>query len=104
MTMTDTALLFTALQEQLCVTLNYDGKPKTVEVHAYGLSNKDQAPVMRVFQVDGESSRPLPSWALLRLDKVTDLALSNRESLAPRDGYKMNDSHMSEIYAQITTL
>ena len=93
-----------AIQTGTCLTLTYDGKPKTVEVHAYGLSNKDSAPVLRVFQVDGESSRPLPSWALLRLDKVTDITPTDIPSQAPRDGYKMNDSHMSEIYAQITTV
>ncbi len=90
-----------ALDLGFCLDIVYDGKPKTVEVHAYGLSSKDNEPVMRVFQVAGESSRPLPSWAMLKVLSITSLNLSDTISAAPRPGYKMGDSHMSKIFQEV---
>jgi len=97
----NTGEIFSALHQGVCLDIVYDGKPKTVEVHAYGLSSKDQSPVMRVFQVAGESSRPLPSWAMLKVSSITSLNLSATDSFAPRPGYKMGDSHMSTIFKEI---
>lgn len=55
-------------------------------------------------QVDGESSRPLPNWALLDLSKVQSAALTDIPSEAPRPGYKMGDKSLSpNIIAEIDT-
>jgi len=51
--------------------------------------------------VDGESSRPLPSWAMLKVSSITSLNLSDTISAAPRPGYKMGDSHMSTIFQEV---
>jgi hypothetical protein len=87
-----------ALNNNVCVSLIYDGKPKIIEVHAVGKSTKDGALVVRAFQVDGESSRPLPSWALMRVEKMTDIELTTLPSEAPRPGYQPGDKQMSEIF------
>lgn len=81
----------------------YDGKMKTIEVHAVGLSIKDNAPVIRGFQIDGEASRPLPCWALLRVDKIEEATMDIFKSLAPRPGYALNDKQMSKVIAQCST-
>jgi len=79
----------------------YDGKPKTIEVHAVGLSIKDNAPVIRGFQIDGEASRPLPCWALLRVDKIEEATPDIFKSEAPRPGYAQGDKQMSKIIKEI---
>lgn len=71
---------------------------KLVEVHAISPTHA------RVMQVDGESSRPLPNWALLDLSKVRSATLSTTPSEAPRPGYKMGDKSLSpNIIAEIDT-
>ena len=92
-----------ALETKTILSVVYDGKQKDVEVHAVGLSTKDNAPVIRAFQVDGEASRPLPCWALLRADQInasTTLPLIASE--APRPGYARGDKQMSKIIKEIT--
>src|SRR3546814_2674165 len=63
-------LAIEAIDRAIPLCISYEGKPKTIEVHAVGLSIKDNAPIIRGFQIDGEASRPLPCWALLRIDKI----------------------------------
>lgn len=93
-----------ALTKGLTVSFVYDERPRIVEVHAVGHSTKDASLVMRGFQVAGESSRPLPGWALFTLAKVDALSLSPSPlSEAPRPGYAMNDKQMREVLFQIET-
>jgi hypothetical protein len=84
-----------------CVSFTYDGKPRVVEVHAIGTSTKDGGLVMRGVQVAGGASRPLPQWTLFRLDQIRDLGNPLRESFAPRDGYRMGDSQMRFVIAEL---
>jgi predicted DNA-binding transcriptional regulator YafY len=102
-TMTEpVTILRQALGEGLAVSFTYDVKPRTVEVHAVGTSTKDGSVLMRGYQVDGESSRPVPCWALFTVTKISALSITDVESQAPRSGYTMNDKQMSKILAQIS--
>lgn len=94
-------VLKSAIEQNLAVSFSYDDKARIVEVHAVGRSTKDGALIMRGYQVAGESSRPLPCWALFRLDNIDALTVGYIDSHAPREGYKMGDRQMSEIVAQI---
>lgn len=89
-----------ALEGAHTLRVLYEGKMKTIEVHAVGLSTKDDAPVIRGFQVDGEASRPLPCWALLRVDKIEEASFDIFKSEAPRPDYAQGDKQMSKIIAQ----
>jgi hypothetical protein len=93
--------MVTAMRRDRTVHFIYDGKPRTVEVHAIGTSTKDGGLVMRGVQVAGGASRPLPQWTLFRLDRITGLSEDFTESQAPRDGYTMGDSQMSLIIAEL---
>ena len=99
--MNDIDIMTVALNENRTVSFIYDAKPRTVEIHAVGYSPKDGSPIMRGFQVDGESSRPLPCWVLFTLSKIEDLAIDDQMSLAPREGYKLNDRGMNGIIVQV---
>ncbi|WOF44319.1 hypothetical protein KNJ79_05150 [Sphingopyxis indica] len=98
-------LAIEAIDRAVPLCISYEGKPKTIEVHAVGLSIKDNAPVIRGFQIDGEASRPLPCWALLRVDKIENagfgLAAAVAPSQAPRPGYAQGDKQMSKIIKEI---
>lgn len=77
------------------VTILYDGKEKTVEVHAVGPQH------VRVFQVAGESSRPLPNWALMTFDKIEDITDPDIPSQAPREGYRKGDKQIKELLYEL---
>ncbi len=92
-----------SLASATCLSFSYDGKPRTIEVHAIGASTKDGATVIRGYQVDGESSRALPCWALFRADTIVDPELTEVFSLAPRisEGYNpAGDKQMSQQFAR----
>ena len=90
-----------AIRTKKCLEVIYDGFWRVVEVHAVGLS-RDGNPVMRVWQIRGGSkSGELPGWRLLRLDEARGGSLTDETSLAPRDGYQRNDSHIPRIKCQI---
>jgi len=91
-----------AIQHAALLSFVYDEKPRTVEVHAYGTSVKDGAPVIRAWQVAGESSRPLPCWALMRVENIQEFEIAAANtSHAPRDGFKPGDKQMREIFAEV---
>lgn len=93
-----------ALAVQQCMSFSYDGKTRTIEVHAIGASTKDGATVIRGYQVDGESSRPLPCWALFRADDIFDPELTEIFSLAPRisEGYNPDgDKQMGDMFFKV---
>jgi hypothetical protein len=92
-----------AMANARTVSFDYDDKPRIVEVHAVGTSTKDGSLLVRGYQVGGESSRPLPCWALFRLFDIEpdSLIILETPSQAPRPGYKMGDKQMREIHAQI---
>ena len=98
--MTDAETILTALLESRCVSFTYDGKPRTVEVHAVGVTSKGRQ-VFRGYQVAGERH----GWALYSLDKVEpdSVVLTERPSLAPREGYTMGDKQLVTIHLQIHT-
>lgn len=93
-----------SLASATCMSFSYDGKPRTIEVHAIGASTKDGGTVIRGYQIAGESSRPLPCWALFRADEIFDPELTETFSLAPRisEGYNpLGDKQMSEMFARV---
>lgn len=107
--MTNTKALsdaFIAFATGQALFVRYDDKDRTVEVHAIGRSTKDDGLVIRGYQVDGESSRPVPCWALIRLDGIQDSeVLVNVKSQAPRmaEGFNPNgtDKQMSVVLTQL---
>ena len=82
--------LITALNRKSCVSFVYSDKFRIVEVHAVGDKH------LRAFQVNDEVG-----WRLFTIDKIQGLAISPITSHAPRPGYKMNDSALPVIRAQV---
>lgn len=93
-----------AMADSNLIGFKYDGKERVVEVHAVGRSTKDGSLVLRGFQVAGDASRPLPQWTLFTVAKI-ELATfgvdDTQSSLAPRDGYTMDDKQMAPVLCQL---
>lgn len=92
--------LQTAVVDRKVLSFEYDGKPRLVEPHAVG-RNKVGAPVLRGFQVGGESASNRTRWKLFTVEKMVDVMIVDITSYAPRSGYKAGDTAMSEILAQL---
>lgn len=90
-----------ALKSGKCLQLTYDGITRLVEIHAIGTSTAGNL-VMRVFQVSGGSNSGKDiGWKLMKLDESLNPIISNEPSLAPRQGYKRDDSQIPKIIIQI---
>lgn len=90
-----------ALAEGKRLTLNYDSHSRIVEVHAVGTSTAGN-PIMRVWQTSGGSNKGgIPDWRLMRLDRASEISITDEVSEAPRDGYKSGDKAMAFINCEI---
>jgi hypothetical protein len=99
-------IIAAAIQNGQLLDFTYDGKRRVVEAHALGKSTKDGSLVLRAYQVDGDSSRPVPGWSLFSVAKIETGTLrmsSVVASGAPRDGYKMGDKQMDPVLVELDT-
>lgn len=87
----------TAGKAALCLSLEYGGFSRLVELHAVGRSRAGNR-LMRVWQLSGGSRSGQPvGWKLMRLDEAHNLAISEQRSQAPREGYRRGDKAMLHI-------
>ena len=94
----NTQTLKDAIKTKTKVAFNYSDKPRIVEVHAVGLTPKN-AFAMRGFQTNAEDGG---SWKMFTVEKIEgEVWALNDASTAPRPGYKMGDSAMAIILAQV---
>lgn len=90
-----------AINDKVALEFDYDGFTRIVEVHAVGMST-DARPVMRAYQVAGDSLRGfVPGWRLFAFDKLENVRMTTLPSTAPREGYKMGDKGMLGIIKEI---
>lgn len=94
-------LAVAALNAGVCLRLQYDGFERVVEVHAVGVSTRNN-PCMRVWQVRGGSVSGEPvGWKMMVMDKAFTMHLTEEVAHSPRQGYAKNDRGMSVIIAQL---
>lgn len=88
-----------AIKNQNVIEFDYEGEPRVVEPHCYGLTAK-QNEGLRAFQIDGYSSSGKMGWKMYDLSKVENLRVLE-ESFQVREGYNPGDKGMSQIYCEI---
>ena len=94
-------MIIQAIRDRELVTFFYDGYPRTVEPHAYGESSKGEE-LHRAYQVaGGSSSGRVQSWRLFKVDQINGIHQDGECFSGPRPGYKLNDSALDIIYAQL---
>ena len=67
---------WTAIEQRRMMRLFYHGKERIVEPHDHGILNGSVQ--LLAYQVDGESSRPLPNWILMKVEEIDDMTLLSR--------------------------
>jgi hypothetical protein len=93
--------IITAIKQQHILSLTYDGIPREVEPHAYGVSKKGNE-LLRCYQVSGghKSARP-NDWDLLSVSRIEALANTGATFSGPRPDYKRGDKAMATIYQEL---
>lgn len=90
-----------AIDQGVCLELQYDGFSRVVEVHCVGTTTAGN-PGMRVYQIRGGSGSGEPvGWKMLTFDKTFQVGLLDELSAAPRQGYKPGDKGMSQIIREV---
>ena len=89
-----------AIHSHRRLRLWYRGGFRTVEPHAFGISDGSH-PVLRAYQVSGYSRSREQGWKLFRMDEVHALTVLDEAFENPRAGYMRNDPTMTKIYSEL---
>jgi predicted DNA-binding transcriptional regulator YafY len=98
--MIDETELCRAIHEHKRLKFLYRGAERVVEPYAYGVSDGGH-PVLRAYQVRGESPSRVPAWKLFHLEEMSDFALLDETFDEPQQGYMRNDPTMTKIYCEL---
>lgn len=91
----------TAIQNKQLLSFVYDGYPRVVEPHTYGLDKKGH-PAIRAYQVRGGSeSGEYVGWKIFHANEIQNLSVLQEHFAHVRSGYKRNDAFFHSIYAQL---
>jgi hypothetical protein len=66
-------LLLSAIEHKRMIRLVYHGKNRLVEPHYHGILNGSVQ--LLGYQIAGSSSRPLPTWILMKVNEMEGLEL-----------------------------
>lgn len=93
-----------AIDDKIRIKIFYRGDKniaagqRTIEVYAYGLSSAGN-PVMRAFQLAGDTQTEMPDWKLFRIDRISRWVETNQRFDQPRPKFNPNgDRSMSTVY------
>jgi predicted DNA-binding transcriptional regulator YafY len=87
-----------AIRNQNVLEFFYDGEPRVVEPQSYGLSRRDNHPVLRGYQRGGGStSGYIRGLRLFDLSKISDLRKMDEQFAKARPEHNPNDSAMSNV-------
>ena len=89
------------IRNRCILKFTYDGHPRTVEPHAYGLSRTGKE-VIRCYQTGGTSrSHKVPAWRMMAVARIKFLIVTEEHFEGERDGYKRGDKGMSTIFCEL---
>lgn len=90
-----------AIENRNLLTFTYDGRPRTVEPHTYGVDSKGHM-ALRAFQVGGGSeSGEYVGWKLFHVQEMHGLNIQPQTFSGARPGYKRGDKAFASIQAQL---
>lgn len=94
-------IICNAIRNRCVLTFTYNGHPRVVEPHAYGLSRAKNE-VIRCYQTGGTSdSGTVPRWRLMEVDQIEFLIVTEERFVGERIGYKRGDKHMPTIFCEL---
>lgn len=94
--------IINAIKDKKVLSFNYDGLDRIVEGHAIGRHITTKNIFLRAYQIGGNShSNEQPYWRMFVLGEISNLKVLNKNSEAPKNGYKKGDKYMSEIFYEV---
>ena len=97
------------MKSEICEAINnwnliefyYDGYPRVVEPHTFGVSSKGND-ILSAYQVGGGSKQgKVEDWRLFTIDKISSLSVLKETFTDARNGYRKGDSRMVQIYCEL---
>jgi hypothetical protein len=95
------SLIVNAIRNRRVIRLNYDGRSRSVEPHAYGLDKAGNAILLCYEGFCNGSSREAAGWKQFRLFAVDSVVETPENFACARAGYKRNDTGLAAVFAQI---
>lgn len=90
-----------AIHNRYVLKFTYDGHPRKVEPHAYGLS-RARNEVLRCYQTGGTSRySKVPDWKLMKVARIQSLIVTEEHFVGERNGYAKGDKSMSTIFCEL---
>ena len=89
-----------AIENKRLLAFNYDGLPREIEPHAYGISLAGKE-VVRGYQTGGQSSSDPLGWRLWDVAKMESLRVCQSTFSSPRPGYVRGDSQMRPVHCEL---
>lgn len=94
-------IIVTAIEQTNVLSLTYDGIPREVEPHAYGVS-KGGNELLRCYQISGRHNSEKPhDWELFSVSQIMSLVNTGATFAGPRPDYKRGDKAMAVIYREL---
>jgi len=93
-------LIINAIKNRQILSFSYGGYAKVVEPHAVGISGTGKV-ILRCYQTQGGHVTSGHDWDLCETSKISNLALTGKNFVNVRPGYKKGNKGMSRIYAEL---
>ena len=98
---TANASICDAIYRMAIITFDYDGIPRVVEPHYYGLTSQARQAV-RGYQTNWGGVRSSePNWHLFALDKIDGLRVTSSRFGGTHTGYNPDDMQMNGYFARV---
>ena len=93
--------IVSAIRKRHLLGFRYDGRPRVVEPHIYGVNLKSHV-VLSAFQLRGGSaSGERVGWKMFLVQEMEDVRMLPAAFSGPREDYNPEDPSFSAIYAQL---
>jgi len=90
-----------AIKNLQLLSFTYDGYPRVVEPHTYGVDNNGHKAI-RAYQVRGGSeSGEYVGWKIFHISEMRQLSVLSEHFSGARPKYKRGDSAFTTILAQL---
>jgi hypothetical protein len=93
--------IVSAIRDHRLLGFRYDGRPRVVEPHIYGVNTKGH-PVLSAYQLRGGSaSGERVGWKMFLVQDMDDVRLLDDTFRRPREDYNPGDSAFAHVFAQL---
>ncbi len=89
-----------AIHKHRLLRFFYNPAERLVEPHAYGVGDGEHE-LLRAYQISGGSASREVGWKLFRVAEMMEIAMTDIEFVAPRDGYMRNEPSMVQVYCEL---